>query len=55
MKVVIRDDRTKWMQQEDKEYTCRTFCSWYRRCSSRVGYDCTKFRGDIIPAISNRK
>lgn len=49
--IVIADDRPLWMQREDRHYTCRTFCRQYRRCSTRVGYDCARFGGDVIPRL----
>lgn len=49
--VLIIDERPHWMVKEDREYACRTFCSQYKRCASRVGFDCRKLGGTEIPKV----
>jgi hypothetical protein len=50
-KVVIADDRPKWMRDEDTKMICLTRCSLYRKCSSRLGVDCKHLGGDMIPKV----
>jgi hypothetical protein len=49
--VVITDTRPDWMKKEDEWMACRTRCSLFKRCSTRVGTDCKKFGGYVIPKI----
>ncbi|MFC3883771.1 hypothetical protein ACFOU2_09765 [Bacillus songklensis] len=49
--VVIVDDRPDWMKKEDDWMACRTRCPLFRKCSTRVGSQCKKFGGDVIPKI----
>lgn len=49
--VFIIDQRPHWMVKEDREYACRTFCSLFKRCSSRIGHDCKKLGGEVIPKV----
>lgn len=50
-RVIIADDRARWMKKEDKHYVCQTFCKLYKRCTTRAGNDCKRMGGDVIPKI----
>lgn len=50
-KVVIADDRPKWMREEDTKMICFTRCSLYKKCSSRLGIDCKRLGGTEIPRV----
>ncbi len=49
--VIIADDRSKWMKDEDMRMVCLTRCSLNKRCSSRIGMDCKKLGGTEIPKL----
>ena len=49
--VVIVDTRKPWMVAEDREYTCFSRCPFYRKCQSRVGFDCKRLGGNEIPKV----
>lgn len=50
-RVVIVDGRPEWIKKEDEWMACRTRCPLFRKCSTRVGNQCKKFDGDVIPKI----
>lgn len=52
--VVIADDRKPWMIEEDKRAVCAC-CSLLKKCVSRIGNDCKKRGGNIIPKIRSEK
>lgn len=49
--VIIRDSRPAWMRKEDKELVCMIHCNFYLNCNSRVGKDCKKLGGGVIPVV----
>ncbi|MBO0959549.1 hypothetical protein J1P26_07355 [Neobacillus sp. MM2021_6] len=53
-RVIIADDRPKWMVREDNMMICFTRCSFYKHCSSRMGADCKHLGGDMIPKVGGR-
>ncbi len=50
-RVIVVDDRPKWMVQEDKMMACFTRCHLYKKCSSRFGFDCKRMGGNNIPKL----
>lgn len=50
-KVIIADDRPKWMVREDNMMICQTGCSLYRNCSSRFGMECKWLGGTKIAKV----
>lgn len=51
MEVLIADDRTDWMREEDEVMACLTRCSSFKRCSTRIGTQCKRLGGTEIPKI----
>lgn len=51
MQVSIIDARPEWMIREDMEMACFYRCPLYRKCSTRMGYECRRFGGEHIPRI----
>jgi hypothetical protein len=49
--ILIIDDRPRWMVKEDKLMECMTHCRLFRKCSSRIGHDCRKLGGEVIPKV----
>ena len=49
--VVIVDTRKPWMVKEDNEMACLSRCPLYRKCQSRVGFDCKRLGGETIPKV----
>ncbi|OLS39116.1 hypothetical protein BTR25_13360 [Bacillus sp. MRMR6] len=49
--VVIADDRTAWMKQEDKWAACFYRCPLFKNCSSRFGMDCKRLGGTKIAKV----
>lgn len=49
--VAIIDTRKDWMKREDDWMACRTRCPLFKRCATRIGSQCKKFGGDVIPKI----
>jgi hypothetical protein len=49
--VLIIDDRPRWMVKEDKLMACMTRCHLFKRCSSRIGHNCKRLGGDVIPKV----
>lgn len=50
-KVIIADDRPKWVREEDNMMICLTRCSLYKKCSSRFGMECKRLGGTEIPKL----
>lgn len=50
LNVTIVDSRPDWMRKEDGDYACYR-CSFYKHCSSRIGYECNRLGGSEIPKI----
>lgn len=48
--VEVIDTRPVWMKAEDGQYKCLQ-CREYRYCTSRVGEQCRKLGGKVIPKI----
>lgn len=53
-RVIIADDRTQWMKDEDRRMACMR-CSLKKNCSSLLGFDCKKLGGDQIPKLNRRR
>jgi hypothetical protein len=49
--VLFIDERPQWMVKEDKLMACMTRCHLFKKCSSRVGSDCRKLGGEVIPKL----
>lgn len=49
--VVIIDTRKPWMVAEDREMACMSRCPLYRKCSSRIGFDCKRLGGNEIAKV----
>lgn len=49
--LIIIDERPFWMLEEDKLMACMTRCHLFRKCSSRIGHDCKKLGGNMIPKV----
>lgn len=55
MNTVITDSRKSWMIREDEQMACMTRCRLYRHCDSRIGTECKKLGGDVIPKLRERE
>lgn len=55
MNAVIVDSRTPWMIQEDEQMACMTRCRLYKYCNSRIGTECKKLGGNVIPKLRERE
>lgn len=53
MKIIIADDRPDWVKREDEVMACMTRCSFFKRCSSRIGTECKRLGGTEIPKINH--
>lgn len=53
MQVEVIDTRPAWMIKEDGQYKCLQ-CREYRYCTTRVGEQCRKLGGKVIPKIRRR-
>ena len=49
--VAIADDRPDWMKKEDNIAACLSCCRLFKRCVSRMGFDCNRLGGTEIPKI----
>ena len=49
--LVIIDERPFWMVEEDKLMACMTRCHLFKKCYSRIGHDCKKLGGELIPKV----
>jgi hypothetical protein len=49
--VLIIDDRPAWMIREDKLMACMTRCRLFKKCCSRMGYECKHLGGTEIPKV----
>lgn len=54
MQVTIIDARPDWMKAEDELMACMS-CHYFRRCKSRIGYECKHLGGTEIPKVDAHK
>lgn len=53
--VLIADDCPDWIKSEDRVMACSARCSLFKKCSSRIGFDCKKLGGSEIPKIQDKR